>query len=425
MSTHQTTRLPNGVTVASVTLPHTTSVSLGLWVGVGGRHEPAKLGGISHFIEHMLFKGTARRSAEQISQSVEGIGGTLNAFTSEDHTCFYARVTHDRWKPVAEVIADMFLNSRFDVADIAKERNVIKEELASYYDQPQQYVHELLNELQWPDQPLGRSLTGSVETLDRMRRAHFIDYLAKHYVSGATLICAAGRIEHAELVETAKKLTKHCRLGDQPGFAAATNPQTRPTLRLDTRKTEQTQLALGFRTASRHDPRRFALRLGNALAGETMSSRLFVELRENRGLAYDIHSSTSSFEDTGDFVVSAGLDADHLERSLKLIVRELRRLAEEPVSPGELKRAKDYVIGQMDLGLESTENHMMTLGEHLLGFGRIVEHDQIAKRLRAVRASDIRRTMADFLRPERMSLALVSPLKDGSGLEKLLARVSA
>jgi predicted Zn-dependent peptidase len=425
MSIYQTTRLPNGVTVASATLPHMTSVSLGLWVGVGGRHEPAELSGISHFIEHMLFKGTARRSAEQISQSIEGIGGTLNAFTGEDHTCFYARVTHDRWKAVADVLADMFLHSRFDPADIAKERNVIKEELASYYDQPQQYVHELLNELQWPDQPLGRSLTGSLKTLNAMRRAHFVDYMAKHYVSGTTLICAAGRIEHAELVEVATKLTRRCPPGPKPAFAPANHPQTKPSIRLDTRKTEQTQLALGLHTASRHDPRRFALRLLNTIVGETMSSRLFVELRENRGLAYDIQSSASAFEDTGDFVVSAGLDADNLERSLKLILRELRRLTEEPVPAGELKRAKDYVIGQMELSLESTEHYMMTLGEQLLGFGRVIPQEDVVKRLRAVRASDLRRTMSDFLRPERMSLALVSPLKDGRGMEKILARASA
>lgn len=423
MSIYQTTRLPNGVTVASASMPHMTSVSLGLWIGVGGRHEPAALGGISHFIEHMLFKGTEHRSAQEISQSVEGIGGSLNAFTSEDHTCFYARVTHDRWKAVADVLADMLLHSRFDPADIAKERNVIKEELASYYDQPQQYVHELLNELQWPDQPLGRSLTGSVKTLDAIRRAHFIDYMAKHYVGEATLVCAAGRIEHAELVETARRLTRHCRRGAKPGFVPAVHPQTRPSLRLDTRQTEQSQLALGLRGVSRHDPRRFALRLINALAGETMSSRLFVEIRENRGLAYDIHSSASSFEDTGDFVVSAGLDPDSLERTLKLILRELRRLAEEPVSVGELKRAKDYVVGQMELGLESTENHMMTLGEQLLGFGRITESSVIAERLRAVRASDIRRAMSDLLKPEHLCLALISPLKDGKALEKVLARV--
>jgi predicted Zn-dependent peptidase len=424
MAIYQTTRLSNGVTVATTTLPHMTSVSLGLWVGVGGRNEPAELNGISHFIEHMLFKGTARRSAEEISQSVEGIGGTLNAFTSEDHTCFYARVTHDRWKAVADVIADMFLHSRFDPADIAKERNVIKEELASYYDQPQQYVHELLNELQWPDQPLGRSLTGSVKTLNAMRRQHFVDYMARHYVGDATLLCAAGRIEHAELVEVAQRLTRRCRLGPKPAFAPATNPQTKPTVRLDTRKTEQTQLALGLRAASRHDPRRFPLRLLNTLVGETMSSRLFVELRENRGLAYDIHSSTSTFEDTGDFVVSAGLDAANLDKALKLILRELRRLADEPVSPGELKRAKDYVIGQMELSLESTENHMMSLGEQLLGFGRVIPQEDVVKRLRAVRASDLRRTMSDFLRPERMSLALVSPLKDGRGIEGILAKAT-
>ena len=424
MAVYQITTLPNGVTVATAAMPQMKSVCVGLWVGVGGRHEPAEVSGISHFIEHMLFKGTASRSAEQISQSVEGLGGYLNAFTSEDHTCFYARVVADRCHDVLEVLFDMFLRSRFADEDIAKERNVIREELAMYYDQPQQYVHELLNQVQWPDQPLGRPLAGSDATLKRIRRPHFKAYLDRCYVSEATLVCAAGAVDHDSLVAEVTRLSKYCRPGPKPAFAPAVHPRIRPGIRLDTRKTSQAQLALGIRTASRHDPRRYALRLLNAVVGETMSSRLFVELRENRGLAYDIHSSLSFFEDTGDLVISAGLDADNLEKSLKLMLRELRRLAEKPVGAAELRRAKDYVIGQMELNLEGTENHMMTIGEQILGWGRITPPEEVARRLRAVRPSEVRRVVGDFLRPERMSLALVSPRKDGARLEALLARCS-
>ena len=424
MAVYQITKLPNGVTVATAALPHRNSVCVGLWVGVGGRHEPAEVSGISHFIEHMLFKGTKGRSAEQISQSVEGLGGYLNAFTSEDHTCFYARVVADRCNDVLEVLFDMFLRSRFDDEDIAKERNVIREELAMYYDQPQQYVHELLNQVQWPDQPLGRPLAGSDATLKRIRRPQFMAYLDRCYVSEATLVCAAGAVDHDALVAEVSKLSRRCRPGKKPDFAPASHPRTQPGIRLDTRKTSQAQLALGIRTVSRHDPRRYALRLLNALVGETMSSRLFVELRENLGLAYDIHSSLSFFEDTGDLVISAGLDADNVEKALRLMLRELKRLANKPVGAAELRRAKDYVIGQMDLNLEGTENHMMTIGEQILGWGQITPPDEVARRLRAVRPSDVRRAMEDFLKPERLSLALVSPLKNGSGLEKHLGRVS-
>ncbi len=423
MAHYQITTLPNGVTIASAVLPHMNSVCVGLWVGVGGRHEPAELSGISHFIEHMLFKGTTSRTAEQISQSVEGLGGYLNAFTSEDHTCFYARVVASRCNAVLEVLFDMFLRSKFAEEDIAKERNVIREELAMYYDQPQQYVHELLNQVQWPDQPLGRPLAGSDATLKRMRRPHFTAYLDRCYVSEATLVVAAGAVDHKALVAEVKRLSRRCRTGPKPAFAPAVHPQEKPGVRLDARKTSQAHLALGIRTASRHDPRRYALRLLNAVVGETMSSRLFVELRENRGLAYDIHSSLSFFEDTGDLVVSAGLDADNVEKALKLILRELRHLAVKPIGAAELRRAKDYIIGQMELNLESTENHMMTLGEQILGWGQITAPEEVARRLRAVRPSDVRRAMEDFLKPERLSLALVSPRKDGAALEKLLAKI--
>ncbi len=423
MAVYQITTLPNGVTVATAAMPQMKSVCVGLWLGVGGRHEPAEVSGISHFIEHMLFKGTASRSAEQISQSVEGLGGYLNAFTSEDHTCFYARVVADRCHDVLEVLFDMFLRSRFADEDIAKERNVIREELAMYYDQPQQYVHELLNQVQWPDQPLGRPLAGSDATLKRIRRPHFKAYLDRCYVSEATLVCAAGAVDHDALVAEVTRLSKHCRTGPKPAFVPAVHPRTQPGICLDTRKTSQAQLALGIRTSSRHDPRRYALRLLNAVVGETMSSRLFVELRENRGLAYDIHSSLSFFEDTGDLVISAGLDADNVEKALKLMLRELRRLSEKPIGAAELRRAKDYVIGQMELNLESTENHMMTIGEQILGWGKITAPEEVARRLRAVRPSDIRRATEDFLKPERMSLALVSPRKDGTALEKQLGKI--
>lgn len=423
MATYQITTLPNGVTVASAALPHMNSVCVGLWVGVGGRHEPAELSGISHFIEHMLFKGTTSRTAEQISQSVEGLGGYLNAFTSEDHTCFYARVVASRCNAVLEVLFDMFLRSKFAEEDIAKERNVIREELAMYFDQPQQYVHELLNQVQWPDQPLGRPLAGTDATLKRMRRPHFKAYLDRCYVSEATLVVAAGAVDHKALVAEVQRLSRRCRTGPKPAFAPAVHPQKKPGVRLDARKTSQAHLALGIRTSSRHDPRRYALRLLNAVVGETMSSRLFIELRENRGLAYDIHSSLSFFEDTGDLVISAGLDADNVEKALKLILRELRQLAEKPIGVAELRRAKDYIIGQMELNLESTENHMMTLGEQILGWGQITAPEEVARRLRAVRPSDVRRATEDFLKPERLSLALVSPRKDGEKLLSLLGNV--
>jgi len=417
---HQITRLPNGLTVATAEMPHMASVSLGLWVGVGGRYEPRELNGVSHFIEHLLFKGTKKRSAKEISQAVEGIGGYLNAFTGEESTCFYSKARHDHFDDLLDVLVDMFLNSKFDPLEIEKERSVIKEELAMYLDQPQHHVQELLNETLWPDQPLGRPLTGTEKTLDSMARADLLGFRRTNYVTGATLLAAAGNLAHKRVVKAVARYVPRFLTGRRPRFIPADNGQSRPHLRLFTKRTEQTQLALGIRTCSRHDEHRFALRLLNTLLGENMSSRLFQVVREDRGLAYNIYSSLSFFDDAGDLVISAGLDTDNVSKTLKLILRELRRLAEAPPAASELRHARDYVIGQIDLSLENTESQMMWLGEQLLGYGKIIPASEIKRRLAQVTAGEIRAVARDFFRSERLNLALVSPLKSDAGLTRAL-----
>ena len=401
-------------------MPHRASVSLGLWVGVGGRYEPVELNGVSHFIEHLLFKGTSKRSAKEISQAVEGIGGYLNAFTGEESTCFYSKGRHDRFDELLDVLADMFLNSKFETAEIEKERGVIKEELAMYLDQPQHHVQELLNETLWPNQPLGRPLTGTMKSLDAITRADLLHFQRSNYVTDATLIAAAGNLSHKRVVRAIARYAPRFPRGKRPHFAPAANPQVQPRVRIVTRKIEQAQLALGFRTCSRHDERRFALRLLNTLLGENMSSRLFQVVREDRGLAYNIYSSLSFFDDTGDLVISAGLDAENVDKTLSLIRRELRRLTITPPSASELRRARDYVIGQIDLSLENTESLMMWLGEQLLGYGEVIAPAEVKRRLSQVTAREIRAVARDFFRGERSSLALVSPLKSDRGLTKAL-----
>ncbi len=419
---YQITRLQNGLTIATAEMPHMASVSLGIWVGVGGRHEPAEISGVSHFIEHLLFKGTKKRSAEKISQDVEGIGGYLNAFTSEENTCFYSKARADRFGELLDVLGDMFLHSTFAPVEIERERNVIKEEIAMYRDQPQQYVQELLNETLWPEQPLGRSLAGTERTLDATTRDGIIRYHRENYVTSATLISVAGKLKHKQVVEAVAKYGKRFRMGQRTVFAPAVANQSAPRVRLLTKNTEQTQIALGIRACSRHDERRYALRLLNTILGENMSSRLFQSVREKHGLAYSIYSASSFFSDTGDLVISAGLDTDKLEKALKLIARELKQLAIQLVSPGELRRARDYVVGQLDMSLESTEPQMMWMGEHFLGYGKIPRASEVKKRLGEVRASEIRAVAHEFFRPERLNLALVSPLKKSPSLAKMLQR---
>ena len=401
-------------------MPHMTSVSVGIWVGVGSRYEPAEINGVCHFIEHMLFKGTKRRSAKEISQAVEGVGGYLNAFTSEEVTCFHARAAHDRFGELLDVLADMLLESKFAAADIAKEREVIKEEMAMYLDEPQHQVQELLNATLWPAQPLGRPITGTNQTLDAMKRSHLISYLREHYVTGRTLIVAAGKISHQQTIRAVARYAAWFQTGAHPQMMPAKTEQRSPKARLFTKTTEQTQIALGIRTCSRHDERRYALRLLNTILGENMSSRLFQIVREDRGLAYSIYSTPSFFEDTGDLVISAGLDTDNVLKTLKLVLRELRRLTDSLPSAAELRRARDYVIGQIDLGSESVDNQMNWLGEQLLGYGKVFEPSEVKRRLQRVTAAEIRVAARDFFRPERLSLALVSPMESGRELEKAL-----
>jgi predicted Zn-dependent peptidase len=417
---YHVTQLKNGLRVATAEMPHMMSVSVGLWIGVGSRYEPAQLNGVCHFIEHLLFKGTKKRSAKEISQAVEGIGGYLNAFTSEETTCFHARACHDRFDELLDVLLDMLLDSRFDPVEISKEREVIKEEMAMCLDEPQHHVQELLNATLWPDQPLGRPITGTEKTLDAMTRAHLVGYLRDNYVPANTLVVAAGRLRHRQVVRAVARYARRLRTADRPRFTPAHSNQRTPKLRLFTKKTEQTQLALGFRTCSRQDERRYALRLLNTILGENMSSRLFQVVREDRGLAYSIYSTPSFFGDAGDLVISAGLDTDNLTKTLSLILRELRRIREAAPSAADLRRAQDYVIGQIDLSLESTDTQMNWLGEQLLGYGTILRPAWIKRRLREVTGGEIRAVARTFFRPEQMSLALVSPLKTVNRLAKLL-----
>ena len=396
------------------------SVSLGIWSAVGSRCEREGETGISHFLEHMLFKGTRRRSAAQISQEVEGLGGYINACTSEESTCYHARAHADQAAKLMDVLADMYLNPVFDRQEITRERRVIKEEIAMTLDQPSQHVLELSDESLWPDQPLGRSIAGDERTLNRTRRRELAGFHARHYVSGSTVVVAAGDIRHRDLLDLAKRLAKRIPTGNRSSWFPAVNGQTRPEIKLFTRDMEQTQFALGIRTCSRHDPRRFALRLANVILGENMSSRLFQSIREEHGLAYSIYSTPNFYHDTGSLTIAAGLDTAHTQKALKLTLDELRRLRDKSPGAAELRRARDYLIGQLELSLESTESQMNWVGEQLLGFDQIIPPDEIKARLNEIRPSDIRRVANDFFRPERFCLSLVSPLKSNRGLRKLI-----
>jgi predicted Zn-dependent peptidase len=396
------------------------SVAIGVWVGIGGRYEPKRVSGISHFIEHLLFKGTNRRNAKQISEAVEGIGGYLNAFTGEENTCYYAKAGHKHLDTLLDVLSDMYLHPRFAVSEIDKERQVIKEELLMYRDQPDHYVHELLTETVWPEHPLGRSVTGTSESLDAIQRATLLDFKRRKYVAANTAVVVAGHCRHDDIVARVRCALPLCRNGAPPSFAPAREGQRTPRLRFLSRNVEQTHLAIAIRGYSRDDPRRFALRLLSVILGENMSSRLFQVIRERQGLAYSIQSSTSFFADTGAFVVSAGLDTKRLPKALGLALQELKKISRKPPSSVELRRAKDYSIGQMRLGLESTSNQMMWVGEHLLAYGFIHTPEEIERKIGAVTAEKVQSIATDLFRDNRLNAAVITPSKDERSINNLL-----
>ncbi|MEO6847015.1 MAG: pitrilysin family protein [Chthoniobacterales bacterium] len=418
----QLSRLDNGIRVATCEMPHAQTVTVGIWAAVGGRYEPAHRSGIAHFIEHLLFKGTKKRSARQISQAVEGIGGYLNAFTSEESTCYLASSAAEHFPRVFSVLADMYLEPRFAPADIERERGVIGEEILMYRDDPSQYVHELLSDVYWPDHPLGRQLTGSVKTIEGMHRKDFLDFRSQHYHGGNTVITAAGKVSHEKLVETVDKLFRSLKRKPKSKFLPAPAPRRSVKVKTAFRDIEQTNAAFALPAFSIYDSRRYALNLLNIILGGNMSSRLFQEIREKRGYCYSISSHASLFHDTGTFGITAGLDRKNLEKSIQLILREFERLRERPVGPSELRRAKDYAIGSSRMSLERTSSQNSRLGYSILTHDRLVDSESIHEKLRAVTAEEIQKVAQTILRPDRLTLAVVGPVKDEDAVRQLLLK---
>jgi len=415
------TTLPNGLRVITSPMPQMNSVALGVWIGIGGRYESRRVTGISHFIEHLLFKGTHRRTAKQISQTVEGVGGYLNAFTGEENTCYYAKASYRHIDILLDVLSDMYRHPKLTVTDVVKEKQVIKEELLMYRDQPDHYVQELLSESLWPDHPLGRPLAGSPETLDRINRQTLVDFKATNYTPGNTIVAVAGHCDHADIVARVEKFLPGPRAGKPARCEAARDGQRGARLKFLSKPVEQTHLAIALRSCSRHDSRRYALKLMSVILGENMSSRLFQTIREEHGLAYSIQSATSYFSDTGAFLISAGLDTKRLPKALKLILKELKKLSLRAPSAEELRRAKDYAIGQMRLGLESTSNQMMWCGEHLLAYDQVQTPDEIEQKIEAVTPAQIEEIAAFIFRECRLNCAVITPSKDEKAIQDLLS----
>ncbi len=417
---YQVTRLSNGVRIASVEMPHMRSASIGVWAGVGGRHERAEESGVSHFLEHLLFKGTKRRNARQISTAVEGIGGYLNAFTTEDHTCYYAKAGAQHFGRLCDVLGDMYLHSTFLPAEIEREREVIREEILMYRDQPAQHAQELLTSTLWPGHPLGRPLTGTVETVSHLNRTKLRAFQKTHYCGANTVITVAGRIAHADAVAGISPWASLLPRGKRPRHLRPPRLPRRPRVSLHTHETEQTHLAMGFHAWGRQDDRRFALKMLSVILGENMSSRLFQKLRERHGFCYSVASGMLALADTGALHISAGLDPSRLEAAIRMILGEFEALAKHGPNRSELRMARDYTIGQTLMGLESTTSQIMWMGESLLGYGVVLSPSEIERRILAITPACVKKVAGEVTKRGHLGVAIVGPVKDSKIIERWL-----
>ncbi|MDX2081797.1 MAG: pitrilysin family protein [Terrimicrobiaceae bacterium] len=416
----QLTNLPGGLRVATCEMPQAETAAMGIWASVGGRHEPARLNGISHFIEHMLFKGTRRRSARRIMQEIEGVGGDMNAYTAEERTCYYATAAAEFFPRVCDVLCDIYLEPRLSKLDIERERSVIGEEILMYRDEPSSHVQELLNATFWPNHALGRPLTGTLESIESMGRDEFVNYRASHYHAGSTVVSAAGRVSHEDVVARVSKALAKLPRGRKPQAKKAPPVPDAPRMEVEARDIQQTQVALALPAFSHFDERRYAFQILNIILGGNASSRLFQELREKRGICYSVSSHPLTLDDSGVLNVSVGLDRKNLEKSLRLILTQFEALREKPVGAAELRRAKEYAIGTSRMSLERTSSQNMRVGVSVLVYDRIIEPDLAHERIRAVTADDVREVARAVLDPRRLTLALVGPNPDVSMLSRVL-----
>ena len=414
------TVLDNGLRVITSVMPHTRSACLAFLIGAGSCYENESEAGISHFAEHMYFKGTKRRpTAKAVSQDVEGVGGIINAGTDKEMTVFWCKVADAHFPVALDVLSDLLCNSRFDSNDIEQERRVIIEEINMHMDIPQQRVNMLIDELLWPDQPLGREIIGSKETVASTTREQMLRYIRHRYLPNDTVISIAGNIQPDEALARIEALFHDWVAGQVSEGYVTNSGQDTPRLRVEHKNSEQVHLCLGVHGFSRFHPRRFALDLLNTAFGVGMSSRLFTEIRENKGLAYDIHSYVEHFLNSGSFAIYAGVDTNKAETAIATIVEEMAKLR-QGIAADELRRAKELSKGRLHLRLEDSQNVALWLGGQELLRREILDIDQIISIIEAITGDELKQVAHEILVDNGLNLAVVGPVKKEEPLLNLL-----
>lgn len=403
-------KLDNGIELVWAPLSGRRSVSVGVWVRVGGRDESPALSGASHFLEHLVFKGTHRRTTYQIKEEVEGKGGSLNAFTGEEYTCFLAKTTAAHFDQTFDVLADMVTGATLRPEDLEKERTVILEEIKMTQDQPSQLVDEILSEALWGGHALGRPIAGTVKTVGAMTREQITAFRDTYYRQPYLTVSAAGDIDLHKLETAVLRAFARPRAGVRAPKRELFRRSTAPArLRSLNKKTEQTHLCLGVPALPKDHPDEVPLDLLSVVLGGNMSSRLFNEVREERGLAYDIGSSLRRYTETGAFIVAAGVDGRKAPEAVGVVLKELEKVTRTDIGEAELRRAKDFYLGQLDLGLENTMNLMLWAGENALSSRTNRTLAQLRSKVERTTATDLRRIASRIFRTSALHLALVGP----------------
>jgi len=417
---YQKTVLDNGLRVLTEAMPQTRSVSICIFVGTGSRYEDNSQAGVSHFIEHLLFKGTPKRpSSKEISVAIEGVGGIINAGTDKELTIYWCKTAQHHFPLALDVLADMVLHSKFDPAEIESERQVIIEEIHMGNDSPSQRVDTLIDELLWPGHPLGRDVAGDKESVAGISREMILGYLGQHYLPANTVISIAGALEHGEMVNAVNRaLVGWASKPPHPGYEPY-QERPFPRLKIENKQTEQAHLCLGLDGLPLLHPRRFTLDLLNVILGEGMSSRLFTEIRDQMGLAYSIHSYTDHFLDTGAITIYAGVEPHKLRVAIEAILEQLT-LLKGPIPQEELVKAKELSKGRLLLRMEDSRNVSGWIGGQEILTGEILTVDQVTAIIDAITADEISSLAQELLSESQLRLAVVGPVAEDEPLDRLL-----
>ena len=416
------TRLDNGIRILSEELADLSSLTVGVWVENGSRYESSEQSGISHFLEHLFFKGTERRTATQIAEEIDAVGGVVNAFTSKEYTCYYAKVLPEHLPLALDVLGDIFLHSRFAEDEIERERSVILQEISQAEDTPDDYVHDLFGLAFWPGHPLSRPVAGTAATVGPLRRADFLRFLEARYRPDRVLLVAAGRVRHDDLVEVAAKTFGVLR-GTSPADPPCP-PEPRAGLTIHEKPLEQLHVCLGAPGLAQDHPDRYAAHVLNQALGGGMSSRLFQEVRERRGKAYSVYSFLPSFHDGGYLGVYVGTSPEWAREVIDVIRAELQKVAAEGLRPDELARTKTQIKGSLLLGLETSDSRMSRLARNQIYFRRDVTLEEIAAGVDAVTNDQLVRVARGIFRPGTLAVTLLGDLK-GERLDDGILQASA